>query len=47
MLKRVTPLEAIAPTIGSIILGAAFGWGSETLAGKLVGTGIKPAPARA
>lgn len=36
LLKGVTPLDAIAPTIGSIILGAAFGWVSETIAGKLV-----------
>ena len=27
LLKGVAPLDAIAPTIGSIILGAAFGWG--------------------
>ncbi len=31
----MTPIDAIAPTIGSIILGAAFGWLSETIAGKL------------
>ena len=36
LLKGVaTPAEAIVPTIGSIILGAAFGWLSETIAGKL------------
>ena len=31
----MTPIDAIAPTIGSIILGAAFGWLSETIAGKM------------
>ena len=35
LLKGVTPIEAIGPTIGSIILGAAFGWLSETIGGKL------------
>ena len=35
LLKGVAPLDAIAPTIGSIILGAAFGWASETLGGKM------------
>lgn len=35
LLKGMAPLDAIAPTIGSIILGAAFGWLSETLGGKL------------
>ena len=35
LLKPMTPIDAIAPTIGSIILGAAFGWLSETIAGKM------------
>ena len=35
LLKGVTPIEAIGPTIGSIILGAAFGWLSEPIGGKL------------
>ena len=35
LLKGLAPLDAIVPTIGSIILGAAFGWLSETIAGKL------------
>ncbi len=35
LLKGVSPADAIGPTIGSIILGAAFGWLSEALAGKL------------
>ena len=32
--KDMTPLNAIVPTIGSIILGTAFGWLSETIGGK-------------
>jgi Protein of unknown function (DUF1097) len=35
LLKGVAPLDAIVPTIGSIILGALFGWLSETLGGKM------------
>ncbi|RZU02590.1 DUF1097 domain-containing protein [Rivibacter subsaxonicus] len=35
LLKGTAPLDALLPTIGSIILGAGFGWASETLAGKL------------
>jgi hypothetical protein len=35
LLKGVTPAEAIGPTIGSIILGAAFGWVSEAIGVKL------------
>jgi len=41
--KDITPMGALLPTIGSIILGAAFGWVSEMVAGKLA----KPAPATA
>ena len=33
--KDMTPMNAIVPTIGSIIIGTAFGWLSETIAGKL------------
>lgn len=33
--KDMPPLNAIAPTIGSILLGAAFGWLSETVGNKL------------
>ena len=33
--KDMTPMNAIVPTIGSIILGAIFGWLSETIGGKL------------
>jgi Protein of unknown function (DUF1097) len=33
--KDMTPMNAIVPTIGSIIIGTAFGWLSETLAGKM------------
>jgi Protein of unknown function (DUF1097) len=35
LLKGLTPLDAIVPTIGSIILGAGFGWLSETISAKL------------
>jgi hypothetical protein len=35
LMKGVAPADAIVPTIGSIILGAAFGWLSETIGGKL------------
>lgn len=38
LLKGIAPLDAIVPTIGSIILGAIFGWLSETIAGKLTKT---------
>ena len=33
--KDMTPMGAIVPTIVSIVLGAAFGWLSEMIAGKL------------
>jgi Protein of unknown function (DUF1097) len=33
--KDMTPVGAIVPTIASIVLGAAFGWLSELIAGKL------------
>ena len=36
--KDMSPLNAIVPTIGSIILGTAFGWLSETIGGKLAKT---------
>jgi hypothetical protein len=42
--KGLAPLDAIVPTIGSIILGAGFGWLSETIAGKL--TKAPEAPSR-
>ncbi|HSV69968.1 MAG TPA: DUF1097 domain-containing protein [Methylibium sp.] len=35
LLKGLAPVEAIVPTIVSIVIGAAFGWVSEALAGKL------------
>lgn len=35
LLKGMAPLEALVPTIGSILIGAIFGWVSETVAGKL------------
>ncbi len=36
--KDMTPMNAIVPTIGSIILGAGFGWLSEAIGGKLAKT---------
>ncbi len=35
LLKGLAPLDAIVPTIVSIILGAVLGWLSEVIAGKL------------
>jgi hypothetical protein len=35
LLKGTPPLEAILPTIISIVLGVAFGWASEYIAGML------------
>ena len=35
LLKGLTPIDAILPTIGSIVLGAALGWLSETIGAKL------------
>lgn len=35
LLKGLTPMAAIVPTILSIVIGAAFGWASGQLAGKL------------
>jgi hypothetical protein len=37
LLKGLAPMDAIVPTIVSIVLGALFGWLSEMVAGKLVG----------
>jgi hypothetical protein len=33
--KDMSPMNAIVPTIGSIIIGAGFGWLSETIGGKI------------
>jgi hypothetical protein len=33
--KDISPMNAIVPTIGSIVIGAAFGWLSEMIGGKL------------
>lgn len=33
--KDMTPLSALGPTIASVIVGAAFGWASEAIGGKL------------
>jgi Protein of unknown function (DUF1097) len=35
LLKGLAPLDAILPTIGSVIVGALFGWVSEAAAGKM------------
>ena len=35
LLKPLSPVDAIVPTIASIIIGALFGWVSEMVAGKL------------
>lgn len=35
LLKGLTPVAALVPTIASIVLGAIFGWLSETIGGKL------------
>jgi hypothetical protein len=44
LLKGMAPMDAIVPTIGSILLGVIFGWLSELLAGKL--TKAPEAPSR-
>lgn len=36
--KDMSPMNAIVPTIVSIVIGAGFGWVSETIAGKLAKT---------
>ncbi len=50
LLKGLPPVEAIGPTVASIIIGAAFGWVSEQVAGKLTKVTVTPgsstAPAR-
>jgi hypothetical protein len=33
--KDMSPVNAIGPTIGSILIGAGFGWLSEAVGGKL------------
>jgi len=38
LLKGLTPLQAAVPTNGSIVLGAAFAYASEALAGMLTKT---------
>ena len=35
LLKGLAPIDAILPTIASIIVGAAFGWVSEQVGDKL------------
>jgi hypothetical protein len=47
LLKGLAPTAAILPTIVSILIGAAFAWVSEVLAGKLTKpVAPVPAPAR-
>ena len=51
LLKGLSPVDAILPTIASIIIGAAFGWLSEQLGGKLtkkvtVASGSSAVPTR-
>ena len=43
LLKGLAPVDAIVPTLVSIILGAAFGWISEQVAGKLTKVVVAPA----
>ena len=38
LLKGPTPVEALVPTIGAILIGALSGWVSEWLAGRLTRT---------
>ena len=38
LLNGPTPVEALVPTIGAILIGALFGWASEWLAGRLTRT---------
>ena len=38
LLKGPTPVEALVPTIGAILIGALSGWVSEWLAGRLTKT---------
>jgi hypothetical protein len=35
LLKGVAPMDAIIPTIGSVVLGAVFGYASEAIGGML------------
>ena len=49
LLKGLSPVDAILPTIASLMLGAAFGWASEQLGGMLTkkspviaGAGVAP-----
>jgi len=39
LLKGTAPMDALLPTALSIVIGAAFGWASEQLAGKLTAKG--------
>ncbi len=35
LLKGLAPLDAILPTIGSVVIGTLFGWASEWAGGKM------------
>ncbi|HCM25133.1 MAG: hypothetical protein A2Z99_06255 [Treponema sp. GWB1_62_6] len=35
LLKGLTPIDALVPTIASVVLGAIFGWASEYVGGLL------------
>jgi hypothetical protein len=43
--KDMTPVSALVPTIGSVVIGALFGFVSEALAGKMTTPAKKPAMA--
>ena len=47
LLKGLAPADAIVPTIVSIVLGVAFGWVSEMIAGKLTKPASQAATAQA
>jgi hypothetical protein len=45
LLAEMTPTEALVPTVVSVIIGAAFGYVSEMLAGALTKKEVAAAPA--
>jgi Protein of unknown function (DUF1097) len=46
LLKPLAPVDALLPTIGSILIGALFGWVSESIAGMLTKPEVKPVAVR-
>jgi hypothetical protein len=46
LLKPLAPVDALLPTIGSIVIGALFGWVSEAVAGMLTKPQVEAAPSR-